>query len=49
MCEDEEALLQEVRADGTFFVETEYLKGGKWTPGREAHYKEAAGMTVKFR
>lgn len=39
----------EIRADGTLFVKTEYLKGGEWIPGREAHYKEAPGTTVKFR
>ncbi len=39
----------EIRADGTLFVKTEYLKGGEWMPGREAHYKEAPGASVKFR
>lgn len=39
----------EIRADGTLFVKTEYLKGGEWMPGREAQYKEAPGAVVKFR
>lgn len=39
----------EIRADGTMFVKTEYLKNGEWVPGREAHYKEAPGASVKFR
>lgn len=39
----------EIRPDGTLFVKTEYLKNGEWVPGREAHYKETPGATVKFR
>ena len=37
------------RADGTFRMKTEYLKDGKWQPGRDAAYREDATAKVTFK
>lgn len=39
----------EIGADGTFRMKTEYLKDGKWQPGRDATYREDATATVVFK
>jgi hypothetical protein len=39
----------EMRPDGTFYTKTEYLKDGKWTPGREAVYHEDGAAKVIFK
>jgi len=39
----------EMRPDGTFSQRTEFLKGGKWMPGREAIYKENPTAEVVFK
>jgi hypothetical protein len=39
----------EKHPDGTFYTKTEYLKEGKWTPGREAVYREDAAASVIFK
>jgi len=39
----------EVAEDGTFRMKTEYLKDGKWQPGRDAVYREDAEAKVVFR
>jgi hypothetical protein len=39
----------EMHPDGTFYTKTEYLKEGKWTPGREAVYREDAAASVIFK
>ena len=38
----------EVGADGTFRMKTEYLKDGKWQPGRDATYREDSTAAVVF-
>ena len=39
----------EITADGTFRMKTEYLKEGKWQPGRDATYREDATAKVVFK
>lgn len=39
----------EMTGDGTFRMKTEYLKDGKWQPGRDAVYREDASATVIFK
>ena len=39
----------EIAADGTFRMKTEYLKDGKWEPGRDATYREDPSATVIFK
>jgi len=39
----------ELRSGGTLRSEAEYLKEGKWTPGREILYKEDAKAEVVFK
>jgi hypothetical protein len=39
----------EIRSDGSFRVRTEYLKEGKWVPGRDVTYLEAPAAKVEFR
>ena len=39
----------ELAADGAFRMKTEYLKDGKWQPGRDATYREDATATVVFK
>ena len=39
----------EFASDGSFRVKTEYLKSGKWQPGREATYREDAAAAVIFK
>ena len=39
----------EIAADGTFRMKTEYLKEGKWQPGRDATYREDANAKVVFK
>lgn len=39
----------EVRADGTMLVVAEYLRDGKWEPGRTTVYRRAPDATVEFR
>ena len=39
----------EVAADGSFRMKTEYLKDGKWQPGRDAVYRADATATVLFK
>jgi hypothetical protein len=39
----------EMRTDGTYWVKTEHLKNGTWTPGRETTYREEATATVVFK
>jgi hypothetical protein len=38
-----------VLPDGRLHVKTEYLKDGRWGPGRDMHYVEAPAAEVKFR
>jgi hypothetical protein len=35
--------------DGSLHVKTEYLKEGKWVPGRDVTYVEAPDAVVKFK
>ena len=39
----------EIGADGAFRMKTEYLKDGKWQPGRDAVYREDPAARVVFR
>ena len=39
----------EIGADGRFRMTTEYLKDGKWQPGRDATYREDATAKVSFK
>ena len=39
----------EIASDGTFRMKTEYLKDGKWQPGRDAAYREDGNATVIFK
>lgn len=39
----------EFAPEGSFRLKTEYLKDGKWQPGREATYREDAAATVTFK
>ena len=39
----------EIRSDGTYHVKAEHLKDGKWSPGREATYREDATAKVAFK
>ena len=39
----------ELTPDGTFRMKTEYLKDGKWQPGRDAVYREDATAQVLFK
>ena len=39
----------EIGADGAFRMKTEYLKEGRWQPGRDAVYREDAAAAVVFR
>ena len=39
----------EIRSDGTYHVKAEHLKDGKWSPGREATYREDATAKVLFK
>ena len=39
----------EIRSDGTYHVKAEHLKDGKWSPGREATYREDAIAKVVFK
>lgn len=39
----------ELTPDGTFRMKTEYLKDGKWQPGRDATYREDATAQVLFK
>ena len=39
----------EVRADGTYWIKTEYLKDGEWSLGRETVYREDAAAKVVFK
>ena len=39
----------EMRPDGTFLQRTEFLKDGKWMPGREAVYRENLTASVVFK
>ena len=39
----------EIRADGTLVNSSEYLKRGKWEPGRAATYREDPKAEVVFR
>jgi hypothetical protein len=39
----------EMRGDGSFELKTEYLKDGKWQPGRQAVYREDAAAAVVFK
>lgn len=38
-----------LQEDGTFRMKTEYLKNGKWQPGRDAVYREDAAAEVVFK
>ena len=39
----------EITLDGMFRMKTEYLKDGKWQPGRDAIYREDAAAKVVFK
>ena len=39
----------EIAPDGKFRMKTEYLKEGKWQPGRDATYREDATAKVVFK
>ena len=39
----------EMRSDGTYLQKSEYLKDGKWSPGREALYRPDAAARVIFK
>jgi hypothetical protein len=39
----------EMRSDGTYLQKSEYLKDGKWTPGREALYRPDPAAHVIFK
>ncbi len=39
----------EIGIDGTFRMKTEYLRGGKWQPARDAVYRQDATATVVFK
>jgi hypothetical protein len=39
----------ELRKDGTYTVKAEYMVNGKWSPGREATYKEDSTAKVVFK
>ena len=39
----------EMRPDGTFQVETEHLKNGEWSAGREVIYREDPSASVVFK
>jgi len=39
----------EMGGDGSFRMTTEYLKDGKWQPGRDAIYREDAKAQVVFK
>lgn len=39
----------EITPEGTFRMQTEYLKEAKWQPGRDVTYREDATATVKFK
>jgi hypothetical protein len=39
----------ELAPDGSFHVKTEYMKDGKWEPGRETTYREDANAEVVFK
>jgi len=39
----------EMRPDGTFFQKTEFLKEGKWMPGREAVYQPDPAARIIFK
>jgi hypothetical protein len=39
----------ELLPDGTFHIKTEYLKNGKWEPGRETTYHEDSTAEVVFK
>jgi hypothetical protein len=41
--------LAEFHPDGSFVVKTEYLREGKWVPGRETTYQEDPTAKVIFR
>jgi hypothetical protein len=38
-----------IRDDGTMLSKAEYLKNGKWVPGREVTYREAPDAEVVFK
>jgi len=39
----------EMRSDGTYLQKSEFLKDGKWTPGREAVYRQDPAARVIFK
>lgn len=39
----------EMRSDGTYRIKAEHLKDGKWSPGREATYREDPTAKVVFK
>jgi hypothetical protein len=39
----------EMRPDGTYQQKTEYLKAGKWSPGRDTIYREEPSARVVFK
>jgi hypothetical protein len=39
----------EMRPDGTYLQKSEFLKDGKWTPGREAVYRQDPAARVIFK
>jgi len=39
----------EMRSDGTYLQKSEFLKDGKWTPGREALYRPDPAARVIFK
>jgi hypothetical protein len=39
----------EIRADGSLFIKSEYLRDGQWVPGRETIYREAPEAKVVFK
>ena len=39
----------EMRSDGTYLQKSEFLKDGKWSPGREALYRPDPAARVIFK
>jgi hypothetical protein len=39
----------EMRSDGTYLQKSEFLKDGKWSPGREAVYRQDPAARVIFK
>jgi hypothetical protein len=39
----------QLRADGSLFIKSEYLRSGQWVPGRETVYREAPDAQVLFK